>query len=142
VGKGLFLLQHPAKLCEQVTAVVRTGGRLGMVLDAERCQLPVSHSGDGVVVQVAVGDFQIAGQRVFFDREAVVLRRDFHLAVDHVQDGLVRSPVTELQLEGLGAASQAEQLMPEADAKDGFLAQQTADGFDCVVQRFWVAWTV
>ena len=50
--------------------------------------------------------------------------------------------MAELQLEGLRAQRQAEQLMAQADAEDRLLADQVADGVDGVVQGGRVAGAV
>ena len=52
------------------------------------------------------------------DREAVVLRGDLDLAGLEVHDRMVRAAVAELELEGLAAAGEAEDLVAEADAED------------------------
>src|SRR5579885_795886 len=65
-----------AELVEQVGAIVRAGGRLGVVLDAEQRPAAVAHPLQGAVVQVDVRRLQIGGQGVGGNREAVVLRRD------------------------------------------------------------------
>ena len=53
------------------------------------------------------------------DREAVVLRGDFHLAGAEVLHRMVGAPVAELELEGLAPASQAQDLVAEADPEKG-----------------------
>ena len=71
----LFPHQLP-KLAEQIPAVVRAGGGFGVVLHAEGRQAAVADAFDRVVVQVRVRHFQVGGQRVGRDGEAVVLRGD------------------------------------------------------------------
>jgi len=51
------------ELGKQILAVVRAGGRLGVVLHAEGRVFLVSHAFDRVVVQIAVRDFQISRER-------------------------------------------------------------------------------
>ena len=80
---------------------------------------------DRVVVEVQVRHFQIVGQRFGLDRKAVVLRGDLHPAAVPVHHGLVGAAMAELQLVGLRAAGQRQQLMAQADAEDRLLAQQT-----------------
>ena len=55
---------------------------------------------------------------------------------------MIRAAVAELQLEGFRAAGEAEELVAEADAEDGLLAEQAADGADGVFERFGVAGAV
>ena len=52
---------------------------------------------------------------------------DFHPAGRLVQHRLIRAAVAELELVGLGAAGQGQQLVPQANAEDRLLAQQAAD---------------
>jgi len=75
-----------------------------MVLDAECIMVPVAEPGNRLVVQVAVRDDQLVGQRCFLNRETMILSRDLNLARFQVQDRLVRSPMAKLQLESLCAA--------------------------------------
>ena len=60
-------------------AVVRTGGGFGVVLDRESVLVAVPDSGNGVIVEVAVGDFKAIGQLLVVDRESMILGRDFDL---------------------------------------------------------------
>ena len=50
--------------------------------------------------------------------------------------------MAELELEGLGPAGQAQQLMPQADAEDGHFAEHAADAVLSVVERLGVAGAV
>ncbi len=73
------------------------------------------------------------------DGEAVVLGGDLDPAGAQVLDRMVGAAVAEGQLEGLQADRPAEQLVAEADADDGPLADQLAHGVDDVVERRGVA---
>ena len=75
-------------------------------------------------------------------REAVVLGGDLDPARLQVLDRVVRAAVAERELERLEADRAAEQLVAEADAEDGPLADQLADRADDVVERAGVAGTV
>jgi hypothetical protein len=75
-----ILPQHRAELGEEIIAVVRAGAGFGVILDAERGMLSMANALDRLVVQVHVGHFQLVGQCVRFDREAVVLRGDLDAA--------------------------------------------------------------
>ena len=85
---------------------------------------------------------QELGQRIFGDREAVVLRGDFDGAGLQILHRMIRAAMAELELERLRAAGQAEQLVAEADAEDRLLAEQAADRADRVVERLGVAGAV
>ena len=52
-----------------------------------------------------------------FDRKAVILRGDLDLAGPQFLDRVIRAAMAELQLEGLAADGQPEDLMAEADAE-------------------------
>ena len=58
--------------------------------------------------------------------EAVVLRGNLHTAADEVHDGLVAAAVAELELFHLGAAGEADHLVPQADAEQRHAADELA----------------
>ena len=62
------------------------------------------------------------------DGEAVVLAGDLHLAGAQVLDRLVAAAVAEFEFVSGSAHGEAEELMAEADAKDGFLADEFFEG--------------
>ena len=76
------------------------------------------------------------------DREAVVLGGDLDPPGLEVLDRVVGAAVAERQLEGLEPDRAAEQLVAEADAEHGPLADQLADRVDDVVERRRVAGAV
>lgn len=124
---------------EEIVAIVWAGGGFGVVLDAEGRKLAMVEAFDRVVIEAAVGDLQVVGERFFLDGEAVVLRRDLDRAGFKILHGVVRTAMTELELERLRAAGQTEQLVAEADAEDRLLAQQAANRADRVVERLGIA---
>ena len=71
-----------------------------MVLDRENRVFPVPQPFDGVVVQIDVGHFEVVGQRVGVNGEAVVLTGNLDPTRLVVQHRLVRPTVSEFQLEG------------------------------------------
>ena len=75
-------------------------------------------------------------------REAVVLRGDLDAPGLQVLDRVVGAAVAERQLERLQADRPAEQLMAEADAPHGLLADELTDRVDDVVERGRVAGAV
>lgn len=54
-------MHHLLEGIEQIGAVVGTGRGFGVVLNAKGGKFFVSNSGDGIVVEVPVGDFQAIG---------------------------------------------------------------------------------
>ena len=76
----------------------------------------MSNARDRIVIQVSVCDFQAVRQRFFFDREAMILCRDFNLAGLQIHDGLVGPAMTKLQLKCLRATSEREKLVAQADS--------------------------
>ena len=57
----------------------------------------------------------------------MVLAGDFDLAGLEILDGVVGAAVAELELLGLGAERQRENLVAEADAEDRDLTEQLPD---------------
>jgi len=67
-----------------------------VVLDAEEGQLFVAHAFVGVIVQIDVRDFDVAGgERFGIDAEAVILRGDFDFFVKQVLNGMIRAVMPE-----------------------------------------------
>ena len=67
------------------------------------------------------------GDALVLDREAVVLGGDLDDAGAQVLDRVVGAAVAELELEGLHAERLRQELVPEADAEHGHLAEQALD---------------
>ena len=75
-----------------------------------------------IVVQVDVGQINFALlQRVGIDGEVVVVRGDLDLAGCQLLDRMIAAVVSELQLVGLAAQGEPDELVAEADAEDGTL---------------------
>src|SRR6185312_16596408 len=68
-----------AELGEEVAAVVRPGGRLGVVLHARDRQSGVAEPFQGLVVEVDVAEFDVGREGARVDCKAVVLGRDLDL---------------------------------------------------------------
>src|SRR5262245_52471558 len=64
---------EPAEILEQVAAIVRAGGRLWVVLDAEDRHARVPHPFQRAVVEVDVRQFDVLRQAVDVHAEAVIL---------------------------------------------------------------------
>ena len=67
-------------------------------------------------------------QRLGIHGEAVVLRGDLDLAGLEFLDRMIRAAVAELQLEGLAAERQPEDLVAEADAEHRHVGLDAARG--------------
>ena len=103
---------------EEIVAVVRSRARLRVVLHRDHRALLHPEALDGAVVQVPVRHHD-AGllEQLRVDAEAVVLRGDLDLPRLEVLDRVVRAAVAELELVGLAAAREAEDLVSETDAE-------------------------
>ncbi len=111
-------VHQASELLEQVAAVVRAGGGLGVVLDAEDGEAGVAESFEGLIVEIDVAGDDVGGECRGVDREAVVLGGDLDLAVPLVADRVIGTAMTELELECLSAERLAQKLMAQADAED------------------------
>ena len=124
------------ELPEQVVRVVRARRRLGVILHAEHRLGLVAQPLDGAVVEVDVGDLHVRRQRRRIDGEAVVLRGDLDLAGLELLDRVVGAAVAELQLVGLAAHRQRQDLVAEADAEHRHVGlDQLARVVDGVVEH-------
>jgi len=74
---------------------VRARGGFRVILDGEDRQRPVTQAGDGLVVEIDMGDLDIGRQRVGIDGETVVVRGNFDPASGQVFYGLVAAAVAE-----------------------------------------------
>jgi hypothetical protein len=128
---------------EQVVRVVWAGGCFGVVLDAEGRDVFAAEAFVGVVVEIQMRQFDLFFiQCVDVHAEAVVLAGYFDLAGLEVLDRVIGAVVTELELVGLCAERQSENLVAEAYSEDGYFAEQLAYVFDGVVNRRRVAGAV
>src|ERR1035438_5024585 len=102
-----------------------------MVLHAEDRLLAVAEAFESPVVQIDVGDFDVVEiERIRVHREAVIVRGDFDAAGELMAHRMVGAAMSELQLVGFAAEGEAEQLVAQADAEDGLLADELADVAD------------
>lgn len=60
----------------------------------------------------------------------MVLRGDFDLSCSQILYRMVSSAMTELQLVGLCAIGQSDDLVPQTDAEHGILSAQSTDGIN------------
>src|ERR1700704_6800491 len=72
----LALVHHLCEAIEEISDVVRPGARFGMPLETERRPVGAREPLQAAVEQRYVRRFQIRGERVLVDREAVVLAGD------------------------------------------------------------------
>ena len=123
--------------------VVRAGSGLGVVLHAEQRQRAMAQAFQRVVVQVDVRQFDFALlQRIGIDGEVVVVRGDLDLAGRECLHRMVAAVVSELELVGLAAEGEADELMAEADAEDGDFAHHAANVVLRVGHRLGIAGAV
>ncbi len=128
------------ELGEEVVRIVRAWRGFGVVLHAEEGSVFVAHAFVGVVVEIQVRDFDVAGgQRVGIDAEAVILRGDFDLVGQKIFYRMIRAVVAEFQFEGFAAQREAAELVAEADAENGDAARQLADIVVGIGDRFRIA---
>src|SRR4051794_18053991 len=142
---------------EEVAGVVGPRAGFRVVLDGAARNLLQHQPLDGAVVEVEVRELGLAEIRVpsdrlvsvdrpiparTEDREAMVLRGDVDPTGLQVLDRVVRATGAEAELEGLEADRAAEELVAEADADDGLLADHPADVLDDVVEGTGVAGSV
>ena len=73
-----------------------------------------------------MGDLDLAHERFLVGGEAVVLRGEVDLVADHVAHGMIRAAVSELELVGLAAHGEREDLVAEADAHHRDFAEEIA----------------
>src|SRR5579883_495560 len=108
--------------------IVRAGSGLGMVLHAEHRMMAMAEPFQGLVIQIRVGEFDLVGvERIGIDREAVIVRRNLDPLSEFVANRVIRAAMAKLQLVRFSADSEAEELMAQADPKDGLFADELAN---------------
>src|ERR1700735_1799024 len=116
-----------SKSGEQVARIMRPRRRLGMVLHGKKWHSRSLQSLYGVVVQIEMRKYRASLQRFVVDREAMVLRGDLDAPRAKIHHRMIRAMMPEIELVGLAAQRQPEQLMPEADAEHRLLPQNARD---------------
>lgn len=86
---------------------MRASGGFGVILHTEDGLGLVLEAFQRLIVQVDMGSFHIAWQRVDIDRKPMVLGGDLNLVRELVQHRLIRPTVAELELERLATQSVA-----------------------------------
>src|SRR5213593_534457 len=132
---------HEAR--EQIVGVVRPRRGLGVILHGEHGLLAVAHALGGAVVEIDVRLHQpglLHGREVH--REAMVLRSDLDAPGEEVLHWMIGAMVAELELVGVAAEGQAENLVAEADAEERRLADEPAHRLHEIGHRFGIAGAV
>jgi hypothetical protein len=76
---------------------VRARRGFGVVLDAEERMLFVAHAFVGVIVEVHMSDFDVAGgERFGIDAESVILGGDLYFLVQQILNGMIGAVMAEL----------------------------------------------
>ena len=131
------------ELREQVMRIVRPGRSFRVILHAEERQVLMAHALVGVVVQIKMGDFDIAGrQRFGIDTKAVILGGDFHLIGQKIFHRMIRAVMAEFQLERFSAQRDPAKLVAKADAEDRHTPCQFANVIDRVSDGLGIPWAI
>src|ERR1035438_803333 len=140
-ARHLLRLPHElGEIVEQVVRIVRAGRGFGMILHAEDGLLAVAEAFEGLVVEIDVGDFDVVEvERIRVHGEAVIVRGDLDAAGELIAHRMVSAAMSEFQFVGFAAEGEAEQLVAEADAEDGLLADEFADVADLGDERLGIA---
>lgn len=139
---GLLLLNYFGELREKIFGIMGPGRGFRVILHAEDRILAVAEPGDRVVVEIGVGDFDLWREGVRIDGKAVILGGDGDDLAVVILDRLIRAPVSEFQLEGLSAESERDDLVAQANSKDGKASDELTDGFMRVGEGGGIARTV
>src|SRR5579872_1812797 len=107
------------ELVEEITAVMRPGRSLGMILHRKGGPVFQPDTLYRLVIEVDMGDLDIGSlpHRFRVHAKTVVLRRDLTAARDQVLHRMVQPAMTVMHLESRDAVGQRQQLMPQADTK-------------------------
>jgi hypothetical protein len=99
-----------------------------MILHAEERQVFVAHALVGVVIEINVGDLDVArGQRFWIDAEAMILRGDFDFFSQQIFDRVVRTVMPKFQFESFSAECESAKLMTKANPKHRDAAKELPD---------------
>lgn len=90
-----------------------------MILDAGERIVFVFKSLDSLIVQIYVGDGDIAFKRIRIYCKAMVLRSYFHLSSRKIFDRLVSSAMPEFKLEGFSSERETQYLVSKANPENG-----------------------
>ena len=116
---------HASELVEEVSSIVGTCGRLGVVLHAEGRRIEAAQALHDIVVEADMADLNPSVRRVSdladrrIDGESVVMGGHRDATRGQVLDRLVDPAVSEAQLVGAEAEGPTEHLMAEAIPNTG-----------------------
>src|SRR3954469_22692571 len=79
----------------------------------------MTHAFDALVVEVNVRHLDFRRECVGFHRKAVIVRSDFHVAIDKILYWLIAAAMTKPQLESLAAKRAPQELMAKTNTKSG-----------------------
>src|SRR5689334_20844930 len=116
--RGLASIEGLDELVEEKGGVERARRGLGVELDAHERTRAMADTLIGTVVEVAEPRLPVARQALLVDRIAVVLRGDEAPGGAHAAARLVLTPMAELELVGIGASGQRQDLVAQAHAQD------------------------
>src|SRR5260370_18480470 len=107
----LFCLPYQfGEVVEQVVRIVRTGRGFGMVLHTEYRLAAMAETLQRLIVQIDVGDFDLAQiERIRVHGEPVIVRGDLDAAGEFVAHRMDGAAMSELMLVGVHAEGEAEQ---------------------------------
>src|SRR5215472_11969017 len=86
-----------------------------------------------------MGELGASFQGLGVDGKSVVLGSDLDSLGAQVDHRMVRTVMAKVELVGLPAQGEAEDLMSEADTEDRFLSQHACDRLMGIRQRGWIA---
>ena len=88
-----------------------------MILNGKRWMRPVPQPLDRGVIQIDVRHLYVGGERPWIDGEAVILRRDLHLARFQLLHRMIGAAVAEFQFERRSAHGETETATVTQDVK-------------------------
>lgn len=103
---------------------MRPGRGFGVILNAGEGMFLVLQPFNRLVVQVYVGDSDVAFERIGIHGEAVILGSYLHLSGFKVFNRLVSSAMPEFEFEGLSSECETQDLVSQADSEDGFFSDK------------------
>src|ERR1700726_2242620 len=122
---------------------MRAGTGFGMSLETERRSVRARDALQRTVEQRAMRGPQVERQRGLVHRETVILRRYQDPAGVDLQHRVIGAVMSEFHFHGLGAASQSEQLMTQANTEHGDVGlEELRNGGDGIVARLRITGSV
>jgi hypothetical protein len=129
-------LEHADELIEEVPAIMWAGGRLGVILNGKCRFIFQSDTLYRFIIKIDMGDLGIRGcpDGCRINTESMILRSDLAISGHEIFDGMVKSSVTMVHLEGGNTIGKCQQLMSEADPEKRLAClKDILYGFHCIV---------